>query len=95
MSDPDPAQRWIFRGRVQGVGFRYTALHLSRRHPVRGFVRNLRDGSVELVACADASVLLRFLGDIQQALGKNIQEHTSEPWRDAADFPDFRIQPDG
>ena len=37
------------RGRVQGVGFRYTAHNIARRHDVTGYVKNLTDGRVELV----------------------------------------------
>ena len=39
-----------FSGRVQGVGFRQTALYLARDLPLAGTVCNLDDGSVELVA---------------------------------------------
>ena len=38
-----------FSGRVQGVGFRYTVHNLAMPHAVRGYVRNLPDGRVELV----------------------------------------------
>jgi|SRR5579862_6673325 acylphosphatase len=38
-----------FSGRVQGVGFRYTVQNLAMRYDVRGYVRNLPDGRVELV----------------------------------------------
>jgi acylphosphatase len=38
----------IFSGRVQGVGFRYTAQNIAQRHDVRGYVKNLPDGRVEL-----------------------------------------------
>ncbi len=36
-----------FYGRVQGVGFRYTTYRLAREMGVRGYVKNLEDGSVE------------------------------------------------
>ena len=38
------------RGRVQGVGFRYTAREAASECAVSGWVRNLPDGSVEIVA---------------------------------------------
>ena len=40
----------LFSGRVQGVGFRYTACHIARHFTVTGYVRNLPDGRVELLA---------------------------------------------
>ncbi len=39
----------IFSGRVQGVGFRYTACELAKPLRLAGTVRNLADGTVELV----------------------------------------------
>lgn len=35
-------------GRVQGVGFRYTAVQLAKAYGLTGWVRNCDDGSVEL-----------------------------------------------
>ena len=45
----------FFSGTVQGVGFRFTAERLARRFPVTGFVRNLEDGRVEVVAAENRS----------------------------------------
>lgn len=38
-------------GRVQGVGFRYRTLGEAKRLGLFGYVRNLDDGSVEILAC--------------------------------------------
>lgn len=43
-------RRVAVRGRVQGVGFRYSTRMVARRLGLRGWVRNVADGSVELVA---------------------------------------------
>ena len=40
----------IFSGRVQGVGFRYTSKQVARRFDVTGWVKNLPDGTVQMVA---------------------------------------------
>jgi acylphosphatase len=40
---------YIFSGRVQGIGFRYTAQNIAQQYNVKGYVKNLSDGRVELV----------------------------------------------
>jgi len=44
------ARRWIVRGRVQGVGFRWFVMREAEQLSLGGFVRNLRDGTVEVVS---------------------------------------------
>ena len=44
------ARKFLIRGLVQGVGFRYFAQRSAARHQVRGYVRNLDDGRVEALA---------------------------------------------
>ena len=39
----------IFTGRVQGVGFRYTAQRMAKEQKLSGWVKNLSDGRVEMV----------------------------------------------
>lgn len=57
-------RRIVFSGRVQGVGFRMTAVQLAEDLPLSGTVQNLPDGDVELVvegAAADIDVLISRL----------------------------------
>ena len=43
-------RRWIARGRVQGVGFRWYVWREAERLGLGGFARNLSDGTVEVVS---------------------------------------------
>jgi acylphosphatase len=66
----------VFGGRVQGVGFRYTACRLARRYDVTGYVRNLVDGRVEMAVegdGADIEALVRDIRDAMRTYLKNVQ----------------------
>ena len=52
MSDAKLAKRYYVSGMVQGVGFRYFTRDAAEKLQVTGFVRNLRDGRVEVFAMA-------------------------------------------
>ena len=54
------ARRYVIRGRVQGVGFRFFVSDAAEREGVRGFVRNLPDGRVEVVSEGDEESVVRF-----------------------------------
>lgn len=70
------ARHVYFSGRVQGVGFRYSAKQISSGFDVTGWVKNLPDGRVELfVQAFDTDEVEAFLEDIQQSsLGSHIKE---------------------
>ena len=48
--DRRAAKRWLVRGSVQGVGFRYFVHDKATSLGVTGWVRNLDDGAVEVYA---------------------------------------------
>jgi len=54
------------RGRVQGVGFRWFVTERARSLDVKGFVRNLPDGSVEIEAEGDPRALDRLLEAVRR-----------------------------
>jgi acylphosphatase len=68
---PTERRRVWYEGRVQGVGFRYTARGLAGGFAVSGYVRNLADGRVELVAEGEAADVSAFL----DAIAREMQGH--------------------
>jgi acylphosphatase len=69
------ARRYLVSGRVQGVGFRNFVEHMARKIGVHGFVRNRRDGSVEVYAIGQ----LQQLKQLRAALYKGpMMAHVSE-----------------
>lgn len=58
------AARWIISGVVQGVGFRWFAARVGQSLGLRGWVRNLPDGRVEVVAAGDGAPLEEFAARI-------------------------------
>ncbi len=65
------ARRYIVKGRVQGVGFRYFTHRVAQELGVRGWVKNLPDGTVEAYAEGDEDPMERFRSRINKgpALG--------------------------
>lgn len=55
----------IFTGRVQGVGFRYTAVHLARPLGLTGWVKNLRDSRVEMEVQGRSEAIERLLSGLR------------------------------
>ena len=66
MKPDELARRYTVSGRVQGVGFRYFVEHAAEKIGIRGFVRNRRDGSVEVYAIGTHEQLKK----LRQALEK-------------------------
>jgi len=68
------AKHVIFAGHVQGVGFRFTAHRMAARHQLTGFVRNLGDGSVEMVAQGSAGDIDDCIEDIKESFPGYVRE---------------------
>jgi acylphosphatase len=67
-------RRVTFSGRVQGVGFRFTCQSLARGFDVAGYVRNLPNGGVELVAEGQPAELDAFLSAIRVEMNSYIKD---------------------
>jgi len=59
----------IVKGRVQGVGFRWTVLKHASDIGIKGTVKNLSDGSVEIIAQGTQTDLENLLENIQKDSG--------------------------
>lgn len=55
---PSNTYQIIVSGKVQGVGFRNAVYQLATRHGIAGQVRNLHNGTVEIIAVADEEVTI-------------------------------------
>jgi acylphosphatase len=66
-------RRVLYSGRVQGVGFRYSAQRLSEDYAIGGHVCNLPDGRVELVAEGPESDVDAFLHAVVRSMATYIQ----------------------
>lgn len=92
-SDSTPQRREVnYSGHVQGVGFRDTVRRLAQGHPVTGFVRNLEDGRVQVIAEGSADDLTEFLAAIASRMEQFIRGASAESQRATGEFNDFTIR---
>jgi len=79
LSDAVDCVHVIFRGDVQGVGFRYTTKRAAATYPgITGIVRNLPDGTVELLAEGTRTDLDHLLSDIRQIMTPYMRDMASQ-----------------
>ena len=85
------AKHIIFSGRVQGVGFRFTTHRMAERHDLTGFVRNLPDGTVEMLAQGPAKDIDACLTDIREYFGGYLRDTKITDTPHDPRHTDFRI----
>ena len=82
----------LFSGRVQGVGFRYTAKTVATGFEITGTIRNLPDGRVELVAEGRREELDAFRAALHDAGLAGFIRDEQVNWADAKnEFRGFEI----
>ena len=93
MAVKEGEQREIYySGRVQGIGFRYTARAIAARHRVTGFVRNMPDGRVHLVVEGASDEVRTFIDSLQADMGACIHDTQISIRPATGRFPEFEIR---
>jgi len=81
----------FYSGRVQGVGFRFTAEAAANKFDVVGWVKNLADGRVELLSEGEEATLKEFLQVISKEMSRHIK-HAEVLWeKPTGEFNDFGV----
>src|SRR6266545_3148135 len=77
------ARKFLIKGDVQGVGYRFFAQRAAARHQVLGYIRNCPDGTVEALAEGSPSDVEEFKKDLvtgpQWSLVEQVEEIGLEP----------------
>jgi acylphosphatase len=85
------AQQIIFTGRVQGVGFRFTARRAASRRQLTGFVRNLPNGTVEMLAQGRSEDIDDCIQDLKEYFAGYLKETRIEEIPPDPRCTDFKI----
>ena len=89
----DLARNYRIRGRVQGVGYRYFTQRIALRLGVRGWVRNLPNGDVEVYAEADNAILTSFRQELERGPhGSAVEDVTEKAASCAEQTSSFEIR---
>lgn len=85
------AKHIVFIGRVQGVGFRFTAMNIANRCGLTGIVRNLPDGSVEMIVQGQSEDIDDCIRDIKETYQHSIRQTDIKDIPPDPCYEDFRI----
>ncbi len=83
----------VIKGRVQGVGFRYFAKTMAEELNLTGWVRNLTDGSVEILAIGPVPALEQFMQRLKTGpVGSRVQSADFHWFQELEEFNRFEIR---
>jgi len=85
------AKQVIFRGHVQGVGFRYTACRMALKYELTGFVRNRPDGTVEALMQGTDQSIAMCIEEIKDHFGPHLRQTTLTDVPVNPRYTDFQI----
>jgi len=83
--------RLTIKGKVQGVFYRATAKDVADLIGVKGWVRNLPDNNVEIIATASEETLQKFINWCKQGPPKSKVDDVIVETLDLEEFNGFRI----
>ena len=82
----------LYSGDVHGVGFRFTAERIAARLGLTGFVKNLSDGTVEVVCEGERGRLEAFLEELRKAMVGYIGDSRVDWGPSRGEFSSFGIR---
>ena len=85
-------QEILYSGRVQGVGFRQSVYTLARKCHVNGYVQNLENGKVRLVAGGECDRVNDLLKSVQSVWANNISNVQIADLKTAERATGFRVR---
>jgi acylphosphatase len=93
MTTAKVARKFLIKGEVQGVGYRFFAQRAAARHQVRGYVRNCPDGTVEALAEGSEADVEEFKKDLvtgpQWSRVEQVEEISLDP---TGLYASFRVE---
>lgn len=89
-----PAKRAhiLYSGMVQGIGFRWTAQNAANSSAVKGWVRNLPDGRVEVLCEGKEQDIKKFMNKIKDEIGAYIRSSDIIWQESTGEFDSFNIK---
>jgi acylphosphatase len=85
------AKHVTFSGRVQGVGFRFTALNVANRYSLTGYVRNLPDGGVEMLMQGQPDMIDDCIRDLRESFAGYVGDTDAKEMPYDPSLTDFKI----